>query len=74
MTDEEGEMTVLEGLLSQPGGMALVMDLIMAGEREPGETMICDFLPGMRAEYDRVVAILDEEIEKEKFNEKTNNS
>jgi hypothetical protein len=62
--EEIESMNMLDGLLSEPGGMSLVMDLIMADEREEGEDLICDYLPGMRAEYDRVKAIIDEELAK----------
>jgi PP-loop superfamily ATP-utilizing enzyme len=65
--EEIESMNMLDGLLSEPGGMSLVMDLLMADEREEGEDLICDYLPGMRAEYERVKAIIDAEIAKKKI-------
>lgn len=62
------EMNGVEAILSQPGGYAIMMDLLHSDDREPGDSLICDFLPGMREEYDRIKKIVDQEIAKMKEN------
>lgn len=58
-------MTIEEYLNSIPGGQSVLFDLIMAGDREEGEGLICDHLPGMRKIYDEIKEKLDEQIKKE---------